>query len=331
MLSSCDVPPPFARGPQRWLAANRVSSGDSPDLARQREPKTPAALPFVLALAVLGISISGPLARLAAAPPLAIAVWRLLLSLVAIAIVLIANGAWREWRTLSRRDLAIAAAAGAMLALHFWSWIASLGMTSVAASVLLVNLHPIVIVAGSALWLGERPSRAQVIGLFIALLGAAIVGLGDGDVSTSPQLGNLLAILGAVTVGLYYLAGRTLRQRLSLWAYVGLVYGACLVVLLLLAVWQRTPLWPYAPRELGIFALIAIGPMLAGHTGFNWSLKYVPAYVISFALLLEPVGAALIAWLWMHETPSMATLGGGVVVMIGLGASIGPTRGARSE
>lgn len=294
----------------------------------------PRALPLVLAAATLGISVSGPLARLAEAPPLAIAVWRLVLSLVIVAVVLLASGAWREWQTLSRSDLAVATTAGAMLALHFWSWIASLEMTSIAASVLLVNLHPAVIVTGSVLWLGERPTRAQVVGLLVALVGAAIVGLGDRWLAASESvvvnprasLGNLLAFIGAVTVGLYYLAGRSLRQRLSLWAYVGLVYSACLLVLFALAVWQRTPLWPYAPRELGIFALIALGPMLAGHTGFNWSLKYVPAYVISFALLLEPVGAALIAWLWMRETPSVATLVGGSVVILGLAASLWPAR-----
>lgn len=284
----------------------------------------PAVLPFVLALAVLGISISGPLARLADAPPLAIAVWRLLLSLIAVGTMLLSTGTWREWRTLTRRDLAIAVAAGAFLALHFWSWIASLGMTSIAASVLLVNLHPVVIVAGSALWLGERPRPAQLLGIVAALIGAAVVAFGDTGLSpyTNSSLGNLLAIIGAITVGLYYLAGRSLRQRLSLWPYVGLVYGACLIVLLTFALWQRTPLWPYASRELGIFALIALGPMLAGHTGFNWALKYVPAYVISLALLLEPLGASLIAWLALGESPSTATMLGGSIVLAGLAVSV---------
>ena len=131
-------------------------------------------------------------------------------------------------------------------------------------------------------------------------------------------LGNALAVLGAITVGLYYLAGRRLRQRLSLWPYVTLVYGACLAVLLALALGTGTPLWPYAPREMGIFALIALGPMLAGHTGFNWVLKFVPAFVVSVALLAEPVGAGLIAFVWMGEQPDAATLLGGAVVLAGL-------------
>ncbi len=311
-------------------------------------------LPVVLALAVVGISVSGPLARLSTAPPLAIAVWRLTLSLGIVAVPLLVSGTWRELARLRGGDVAIALAAGTFLALHFWSWIASLGMTSVAASVLLVNLHPVVIVLGGALWLGERPTRAQLAGLALAMLGAAVVALGDvalgdrtasdsaqgalahGDATSgSPTLfygrallGNGLALLGAITVGLYYLAGRRLRQQLSLWPYVALVYGACWVVLLALAGWQHTPLWPQPPRELGIFALIALGPMLAGHTGFNWALRYVPAVVVSVALLLEPIGAGLVAWLALGEVPSPATIAGGAVVFTGLALAL---RGERGE
>ena len=286
----------------------------------------PRILPAVLLAGILGISVSGPLARLADAAPLAIAVWRLALALAVIAVALAATGEWREWRGLARRDLLVAGGAGFLLALHLWSWIASVGMTSVAASVLLVNLHPVVIVAGSAFWLGERPTRLQVLGLGLSLLGAGIIGLGDafsgrgGGPAGSATLGNALALLGAITVGLYYLAGRSLRQRLSLWPYVGLVYGACLVTLLVFAAATGTHLWPFAAREWMLFAGIALGPMLIGHTGFNWSLRYVPAYVVSLAILVEPVGAALLAFLLpgIREVPGAHVLAGGAVVLAGL-------------
>ena len=131
-------------------------------------------LVLVLILALLGISTSGPLARLSDAPPLAIATWRLGFSLLIVAVPLLITGGWRQWRTLQRRDFAIAIAAGAFLAVHFWSWIASLGMTTVAASVLLVNLHPVAMIAGSALLLGERPTRRQIVGTVVGLLGAFV-------------------------------------------------------------------------------------------------------------------------------------------------------------
>ena len=198
-------------------------------------------------------------------------------------------------------------------------------------------------IAGSALWLGERPTRLQVVAVCIALLGA-VEGNGDGatsavtdqasalhgladvsipradDAPDNPLLGNTLAILGAVAVGIYYLAGRSIRQRLSIWPYVGLVYAACLMSLLTLAAISGAPLLPQPRREWFIFAAMAIGPMMLGHTSFNWMIRYVPAYVVSLALLAEPVGATLIAALMpgISEVPGVWTLAGGGVILCGL-------------
>ena len=71
------------------------------------------------------------------------------------------------------------------------------------------------------------------------------------------------------------------------------MYGACGVVLLALALSLHVPLWPYSSRQFGIFALLAIGPMLLGHTLMNWALKHVRAYQVNVVLLGEPIGATL--------------------------------------
>src|SRR6187200_2345839 len=76
---------------------------------------------IVLALALIGISFAAPLVRLSNAGPLVIAAWRLGFSLAVIALALLAGGAWREWRALARRELALSMAAGALLTVHFWS------------------------------------------------------------------------------------------------------------------------------------------------------------------------------------------------------------------
>lgn len=289
---------------------------------------------MVLGAAFLGISVSGPLARLSDAHPLAIASWRLAFTMVIVGALLGITGTWREYRRLAHRDLLAALGAGFFLALHFWSWIASIGLTSVAASTVLVNMHPIVVVAGSALLFGEKPSRRQMLGIAIALSGAFVLGLDapaeqlDGGAgagaseseASSHVTGNLLALAGAVAVGIYYLAGRSLRQRLSLWPYVGLVYGACFITLLVFAGVSGAPLWPQPPREMLIFAGITLGPMMLGHTGFNWALRYVPAYVVSLAVLSEPVGATVLAAIipGIGEIPGTLTLVGGAIILTGL-------------
>jgi drug/metabolite transporter (DMT)-like permease len=276
---------------------------------------------------VVGVSFSGPLVRLSHAHPLAIAAWRLAFALLVIAAVLLVSGQWRQWRRLTRRELAIAIGAGGMLALHFWSWNSSIALTSVAASVVLVNTQPVVVALLSMLWLHEPPSRRQWIGIVIAMLGALIVAAPDlahdaAGVGSHPRalLGDLLALGGALTAAIYFVAGRRLRASLDLWPYVGLVYGTCFVVLLALAAAAGAPLAPQPPRELAIFAGLALGPMLLGHTGLNWSLKHSPAYLVNLALLGEPVGATIIAAMLpgIREVPTPATLLGGAVVLAGI-------------
>jgi drug/metabolite transporter (DMT)-like permease len=281
--------------------------------------------PLVLALALLGVSLSGPLVRLSHAHPLAIAAWRVGFSLIVVAVALLLTGEWRQWRRVTRRELAIALGAGALLAVHFWSWNASVLLTSVAASVVLVNTQPVVVALLSVMWLREPPSRRQWLGIAIALLGALLVALPDlaaADTGAHPRalFGDLLALVGAATAATYFVAGRKLRASLDLWPYVGLVYGSCLLVLLILAAAAGAPLAPQPPRELAIFAGLAVGPMLLGHTGLNWALKHSPAYLVNLTLLGEPVGATLIAALLpgIHEVPGPATLLGGAVVLGGI-------------
>lgn len=288
-------------------------------------PSRPVPPPLVLALALLGISFAGPLVRLSHAHPIAIAAWRLAFSLLIIGGFLAATGTWRQWRRLDGRALGVAVAAGVLLALHFWAWNASIAFTTVAASVVLVNTQPIVVAALSALWLREPPTRRQWVGIGVAMLGALVVAAPDmmaAGAATSGRalLGDALAVVGAITAAIYFVAGRRLRAALDLWPYVALVYGACLVTLVVLALAMRVPLTPQPPRELAIFAALALGPMLLGHTGLNWALRYLPAYVVNLTLLGEPIGATLLAAALpgIHEMPGLATVLGGALVLAGI-------------
>ena len=264
----------------------------------------------MLAFSLIGISFAAPLVRMSSAPALVIAAWRLGFSLLIVALALVIGGEWRAWRGLSRKEVALAVGAGILLALHFWSWNASISYTTVAASVSLVNTQPVIIALVSAHWLGERATRTQWIGIIVAVCGALVVGL----------VGDLLAVIGAVTAALYYLIGRRLRRTLALWPYVGLVYGAAFAGCVALALLTGASLAPQPPRELAIFAGLALGPMLLGHTGMNWALGHLPAYVVNVTLLGEPLGATLLAALLpgIAEVPGVGTLVGGVMVLGGV-------------
>lgn len=280
---------------------------------------------WILAAALLGISFAGPLVRLSNADPLAIAAWRLCFSLVIVGIALAWTGEWRQWSRLTAADSGLALVSGTALALHFWAWNASVHLTTVAASVTLVSMQPVVIVAISAVFLRESPTARQMAGIAAAIAGAVIIASPDfdgarGATGSRAMLGNLLALSAAVTAAVYYSIGRHLRARFGIWAYVGMAYTVCAVVLVGLSLATGVDLHPQPPRELWIFAALAIGPMLIGHTGMNWALKYLPAYVVNLVVLGEPIGATIIAAILpgIAQIPSVTTLIGGCVILGGV-------------
>ncbi|MGH7650969.1 MAG: DMT family transporter [Gemmatimonadaceae bacterium] len=279
----------------------------------------------VLAVSLLGISIAGPLVRLSNADPIAIAAWRLGFSLLIVAGFLLASGEWRDWRRIGRGDLALALFGGVSLALHFWAWNASIHLTTIAASVTLVSLQPAVVAAISAFALREVPSRRQVLGIAVAIGGAVVIAAPDLHggflaAGNAALVGNLLAVSAAVTGAFYYSIGRKLRATLGIWAYVAIVYAAAFVTLCAIALSRHVPLGPQPPREVAIFAALAIGPMLFGHTGMNWAMKFLPAYVVNLTVLGEPVGATLLGAFIpaIRQIPTAATLVGGTVVLAGV-------------
>ena len=60
--------------------------------------------------------------------------------------------------------------------------------------------------------------------------------------------------------------------------------------------------------------------MLFGHTGLNWALKYLPAYIVNLTLLGEPIGATILAALLpgIREVPTPVTLAGGALILAGI-------------
>jgi drug/metabolite transporter (DMT)-like permease len=214
---------------------------------------------------------------------------------------------------------------GALLALHFWSWIASLRYTSVASSVVLVSLKPVFAWGLAAAWLREHPTRMESWGIALAVVGASLIGLGDARLSLGALGGDVLALLGAVTGAGYYVIGRRVRQTVGIWRYATGVYAVAAAALALLAVARRAPLVGFAGRDWAVFGAMAAGPMLIGHTGMNYALRHFRATTVNVAALGEPVGATLLAWIIpaIHEVPRLMALAGGVLVLVGIGLSLG--------
>jgi len=282
---------------------------------------------------VLATSYAGPIVRFATAPALAIAFWRLALVLPVVGVLAAHEGSGergavpsaRSEGTAPRSLLPLMTLSGLLLALHFWSWIASLRFTTVASSVVLVSLKPVFAWGIAAAWLREHPTRAEGWGIALAVIGASLIGLGDARLSPGALGGDVLALLGALTGAGYYVIGRRVRQTVGIWRYATAVYAVAAAALALLALARSIPLVGFAGRDWTVFGAMAAGPMLIGHTGMNYALRHFRATTVNVAALGEPVGATLLAWIIpaIHEVPRPLALGGGVLVLLGITLSLG--------
>ncbi len=269
-------------------------------------------------LGVAASAFASIFTKLATAPPLMIAFYRLAFTVALLAPLALNAAGRRELRGIKRRDLGMAALAGAFLALHFSVWITSLNYTSVASSTVLVTMQPLFVITGGVLFLHEKISPLGLAGAAIALTGSMLVGLSDFQLGAAALKGDILAFSGAFFVAVYMLIGRKLRSGLSLFPYVFVVFGSAAAILLVFNLATGARFYPYPPSDwLWFFALAAI-PTICGHTVFNWALRYLKAAIVSVSILGEPVGATILAYFIFHEVPGLLQVAGGVTIITGL-------------
>ncbi len=282
-------------------------------------PRTAAAGPpfnpaFALVTGILAVSTGAIFARLAEAPALVIAAYRVGLSVVVLTPVAFF---WvrHELGRLSGRDVGIAILAGLFLALHFATWISSLDHTSIANSVVLVNTNPLWVAVLTPLVTRERLARKTLAGIVLSVLGGAVIGAGDFAVGGEALFGDLLALAGSVCAAVYLLLGRNLRARLSLLAYIQLCYGAAAVILWGIVLSAGLPISGFETDTVAAFWAMALVPQLIGHTSYNWSLKWFSAGMVAVSLLGEPIGATLLGYIVFREglTPAKV-IGGGLIL-----------------
>jgi drug/metabolite transporter (DMT)-like permease len=310
----------------------------------QRQALTPY---LVLLGGVLAVATAAIMIRLLQRPPIGmpaplIAAGRLgFAALILLPIALLRAGP--ELRGLGRRDVLLGIAAGALLAVHFDAWIASLDYTSVASSVALVATNPLWVAVLAFVLFGERPARLVLVGLVLAVVGSALIGLSDsgGAEARNALLGDGLALIGALAVSGYFLIGRQLRRRLSLLAYIWLVYTSAAAILVGVALatlggradaasFQLNALSGYPPLAYALLLGLAVGPQLLGHSAFNWALRYLSATFITVALLGEPIGSALFALLLFGESFAALQFAGFVLLLAGIvAAACGERRRAK--
>ncbi len=293
---------------------------------------------WVIPFGILAVSTSSIFIRFAQAENTAsLVIAALRLSMASLILAPLALTRYRaELRQIERKEALLGAVSGLFLAVHFATWISSLEYTTVASSVVLVSTAPLWVAILAPIALKEPVTRLVVIGMIFTILGGIIVGLSDActiqvaaqfEVGCPPLsefvageafLGDLLALVGALTAAGYLIIGRRLREKISLIPYIFVVYGVAAFFLVLIMASAGQSAFGHSPRLYFWVFLLALVPQLLGHSTYNWALRYLSAAYVSITLLGEPIGSAVLAYFILKETPTGLMLFGAILILVGI-------------
>jgi drug/metabolite transporter (DMT)-like permease len=281
-------------------------------LAENSVPGIPTYL--VLFSGILAISTGAIFARLADAPSLVIAAYRVGLA----SLLLLPIACYKtldELQNLSIKDLGSVALSGLFLAMHFAAWISSLKYTSIANSVVLVNMSPLWVGILAPLLLQEKIRRTTILGILLSLAGCIVIGSGDLVVGGKTLWGDFLAVLGGFCMAGYLMMGKKLRQKISLIGYVALCYSSAAIILWIVVLLLGLKVSGFSGQTMAAFWSMAIISQVIGHSCYNWALRYCTTSLVALSLLGEPVGSSILAYFLFHEQLTLIKSIGGLLIL----------------
>lgn len=289
-------------------------------------PATTRALPALILGATL-IGLAPIFVREAEVGPTAVAFWRL-----ALAAPVLALWFWRTPRTPRTPALAEARPrsgpphslpwglwlGGAFFAGDLAVWHHSLHWTSVANSTLLTNLAPVWVTLIAWLVFHERISRIFVAGLVLTLSGAIVLMADSIRISARTLAGDGLAIVTSLFYAGYLLVlsrSRAHRSTAAVMFWTTSAAALCTLPIVLLA---GEALWPTTLRDWQLLAGLALLSHVGGQGLIAYGFAHLPASFSSVSLLVQPVAAALFAWLLLSEPFGAQQAAGGAIVLAGI-------------
>lgn len=271
---------------------------------------------LALSIGAVLIGLAPIFVRLADVGPIAAAFWRCALAWPVLALASRYEAAAARADSGATRGLLLGA--GLFFAADLSLWHLGIGMTSVANATWLANLAPLFVAPAAWLMWRERVSSRFLLGLVLALVGTAIL-IGDGLRADRTRLtGDALSIAAAAFYAGYLLCVSKLRRRQSTLRILSWSSATVAVVLLPIAWLAGERILPSSPESWALLAGLALLSHVGGQGLIAYSMASLPAAFSAVGLLIQPLAAALFAWMLLQERFGWQQALGGAVILAGI-------------
>lgn len=269
---------------------------------------------ILLAFGIFFLSLSGVLIKVATAPPLITAFYRMLFTVLLLTPYFIYKHSSDLRYFLDYRPLLV----GFLLSIHFILWISSIQYTDISNSVIFVALQPLFTIILEYFFAREDLKEGAVIGIVMALIGSSIISISDFYRLGDKLFGNFLALSAALFAASYLFIGRGVRKKLDYFPYLYILYTYAALFLALGVFIFKIPFRGYGTNNYLIFLGLALGPTLIGHSILNYAVRYLPTSIVSLSILGEPIITTLLAWILLGEGVVLTTVIGGIFILGGI-------------
>jgi len=272
---------------------------------------------LLLFIGVFVISFSGILIKVSTAPPLIIAFFRMLYSILILTPFFLFKKKSQLKYFLDFRPALV----GFLLAIHFFLWFTAFKYTSVANSVIFIAMQPLFSVILEYFFAREDLNKSVIRGILLALVGSLVISIGDIHFLFTRLFGDLLALTAAFFAASYLFVGRTLRDEIDYFPYLYIVYCYTTLFLGLTVLIRGIDFTVYGSVNHYIFLALALGPTLIGHSVLNYSVRYIPSSLVSITILGEPILTTFLAWILLGDVISFYSTLGGLFIIYGIYAA----------
>jgi drug/metabolite transporter (DMT)-like permease len=275
---------------------------------------------FLLLFSVFAMSFTPILLTSLTIPAPIIGMYRLFIVLLLFIPLFIKDR--KHFQALPVKTILLACLSGFFLALHFLLGVYALRYTTIASNTVLITLEPLIVFIGSIFVFGDKLNLRSASSMVIAMIGALLMALSDflHTDTTTPNLllGDLLTVLGTISISIYMILGQKLVTKMHTTVYNFYVFAFASFVLFIINLIMDQPFTGYSTSQWGYLVLLAIVPTVFGLFLQNWLLKHISALVLSVSILGIPIGSNILAYFFYGKIPSLMQIGACMVTIIGV-------------
>jgi len=260
---------------------------------------------ILLFTSVFAVSTAVIMIKASTVHPVLLAALRLFVATAALTPIFIRD--YRRHRTVyTWAHVRASALPGAVLAVHFITWIIGARMTPTANASFIIGLVPLAMPFFLVALVREHLTRSEVLATVIALGAVGVLTIADLNLSAQYFWGDAICFVSMLFYAFYMALGRKNRDFPSVWLYLVPLYLIAGLFCMAIAVFFVNPLQPYSAKDIWLILGLGIVPTVIGHSLINVAMKHFRGQRVSIVNMGQFVFAGIQAYFIFGEIPGRA-------------------------